>query len=506
MKPSQRARQPSAAAKRAAEEASLPTPPTTKRRKTAKRPRQSIDSQRAEAEAGSEAGGEAGGEAGSEAGTEAGTEAGERTGGYEDFEPTQDGGTASGRPDQDEDEEDEAAIAAAAAAARVEALRNLRFIASVQAKRSSTTLGRVRFHLEGTDRAITKTRTWCHGVEEHDLKRMEVLLHHIGINRVEWLRNDVKWQEDFAEFEDRMLQWQEEGFQQSELTITCHMERSAPLFVDGLEDPPASQQQRRVRTAARTPRPTATQRQEARLNDDIDTLEDEAEGSGTQVRKGSELRVFWACKLPSCKNNPKGFCYWHGSDSPENHYPLTDEIVKAWAREWQAGRLTKDHPNVDILHLMRKARERLYAGRHNHTPVISNSRHSFMSPSPSQPFNFNLVFSKDGLPQSFSQLPGSAPQNEPDQDLGDDGEPPSSQTPAIDLLDECFCELADGHHWQGEAESLEGIRVAVRSEGYDLAGILQMSVSDWQDLGLKKGYLLRVQSGIRRFMCKRKRR
>ncbi|KAI7081263.1 hypothetical protein KC356_g9236 [Hortaea werneckii] len=425
MKPSQRARQSSAAAKRAAEEASLPTPPTTKRRKTAKRPQQSIDSQRAEAEA----------------------EAGERTGGYEDFEPTQDGGTAGGRPDRDEDEEeDEAAIAAAAAAAR--------------------------------------------------------------INRVEWLRNDVKWQEEFAEFEDRMLQWQEEGFQQSKLAITCHMERSAPLFVDSLEDPPASQQQRRVRTAARTPRPTATQRQEARLDDDIDTLEDEAEGSGTQVRKGSELRVFWACKLPSCKNNPKGFCYWHGSDSPENHYPLTDEIVKAWAREWQAGRLTKDHPNVDILHLMRKARERLYAGRHNHTPVISNSRHSFLSPSPSQPFNLNLVFSKDGLPQSFSQLPGLAPQNEPepDQDQANDGEPPSSQTPAIDLLDECFCELANGHHWQGEAESLEGIRVAVRSEGYDLAGILQMSVSDWQDLGLKKGYLLRVQSGIRRFMYKRKRR
>lgn len=179
MKPSQRDRQPSAALRRAAAEASLPTPPATKRRKTTKRPRKSVDSQRA------------GSEAGTEAGTEAGAEAGERTGDYQDFDPTQDGG---GRPDEEEDEEqDPVAIAAAAAAARVEGLERLRFIVSIQAKRKSTTLGRVRLHLEGTDRAIDKARTWCHRVDyKLDIKRIEVVLRHVGVSKIQWLRNDVK--------------------------------------------------------------------------------------------------------------------------------------------------------------------------------------------------------------------------------------------------------------------------------------------------------------------------
>lgn len=88
------------------------------------------------------------------------------------------------------------------------------------------------------------------------------------------------------------------------------------------------QSQRRSRAGHRLPQSSSTARQEAALNDDIEDLD---ESSLNPLRRAIELRTRWACTAPACRNHhageAKGWCFWPVSNTSDDHYPLTDEIV-----------------------------------------------------------------------------------------------------------------------------------------------------------------------------------
>ena len=333
----------------------------------------------------------------------------------------------------------------------------------------------------GSGRALSEAHLWAESLTDGPwiVKRTKAIAYYRGLPTKEHYENDVRSQSDYEAAVSKAFAWHRREKTDIRINLVIHMETVLPLSTryesPAINETPAPSQ--RART-------TATARQLQQLEETV------LEGDNSV-----SLRAQWTCSQTACPNNSRGgYCYWIGSDSAENHYPITQEVITAWTREIKDNQLTIDKPSLTILHRLSRAKE--LQQRHSYS-------HKKASKSAAEPAGQSVIQQFFGY--GIEQLPRAAIAAK--RSPTPIAEPPSSQpsiTTPMELMEQFFGHCCSQHRWLGLQDDLDTIRTTLFNEGFDIQGIERLSKEDWQLMDLKRGQFEKLKESLRKWKLSRR--
>ena len=300
-----------------------------------------------------------------------------------------------------------------------------------------------------------------------------------GLRKLSKHELDVLTKLEYEAIVDKAFAWQRREETAIRIDLEIHIEKELPL-ANRLESPAIQQTlapSQRARNSA-----IARQLQQA--------AETTLEGDNSAL-----LRARWTCLQAACSNNYKGgYCYWNSSDSSDNYFPITKEVVADWSRDIKDNRLTIEEPSVSIITMLMKARERLRSQSYSHKKA---------SKSAAEPAGQSMIQQFFGY--GFEQLPGAAIAAK--RSPTPIAKPPSSQpsiTTPLELIEQFFNHCLLQHRWLGLQDDIDTIRTTLINEGFNIQGIERVSKEDWQSMDLKRGQFEKLKESLRKWKIARR--
>lgn len=294
----------------------------------------------------------------------------------------------------------------------------------------------------------------------------------------DYYKSDVESQEEFMEVVDELVRWSNAGYRHGlRVDLTMEVEKDQELEESLTTQAPAGGA---TSTTARGIT-SATARQLADLLTERAALEVGGD-------YGASTKMASVCRRSACPNDAPGkYCSWSPVDTPDNHYPISGEAYKAWAKALKdrVVGVSPTSPGMEVLGLLLKARK-------DQIVTHSASRKKRRS-SQGQAGVKNYFFI------------GTAPPNQ--EVISYSEELPSSQPTesSPDELTEQLFEWSSSHAaWRGCKADLDAIRTQLAIEGYDTRWTTSVSAQEWKDLGSKSGQRNKVIQGVKEWRAARK--